>query len=443
MHTPLPASEERVEQLHVMTGLARGLFGKIAPERIAAHLLAVTPDADWAVRRAALQALARRYRFAVRDELVVSQRPRAPHVLGTYGTSNGVKAEKRSARPGGRRPYLTALLGLSPLHVSCGCADFVRSSLGLCKHALVVLDTLANDGQLAHEDMPALERAVAKGRAQADEPNVSTLGWKPEQPLYGDADRLRRLTYRHVGRERPLLTLRDGEPDAELLCDPKRRLAFIETLESKLDDDGLEVEPAVRTLLSEERERAKARWQDPSRVRTALKSLNKLSRKLYPYQLEGVRRFFETGRLLLADDIGLGKTTQAVAACHGLASSGQVARGLLIVPNALKPQWKREWDATTDLPLTLLEGSAAQRKAVYRGTKEGFILVGYEQFVRDLEWALSFAPDLVVLDEAQRIKNWATKSAAYVKALSPAYRLVLTGTPLENRLDELASIMDF
>ena len=46
---------------------------------------------------------------------------------------------------------------------------------------------------------------------------------------------------------------------------------------------------------------------------------------------------------------------------------------------------------------------------------------------------------MVVLDEAQRIKNWATKSAAYVKALSPRYRLVLTGTPMENRLDELAS----
>jgi hypothetical protein len=49
----------------------------------------------------------------------------------------------------------------------------------------------------------------------------------------------------------------------------------------------------------------------------------------------------------------------------------------------------------------------------------------------------------VVLDEAQRIKNWATKSAAYVKALTPTYRLVLTGTPMENRFDELASIMDF
>ena len=54
----------------------------------------------------------------------------------------------------------------------------------------------------------------------------------------------------------------------------------------------------------------------------------------------------------------------------------------------------------------------------------------------------SWNPELIVLDEAQRIKNWATKTAAYVKQLRPPYRLVLTGTPMENRLEELASIMD-
>ena len=413
-----------------MTGLARGLFGKIAPAQIAAHLLSVTADGDWAVRRAALQALARRYRFAVRDELVVSQRPRGRAVLGTYGTTNRVKPEKGSARKGGRRPYVTALLGLSPLRTSCGCADFVRSSLGLCKHGLVVLDTLAHEGVLGE-------------RVRAKEPTRSVLRWAPEQPLSGAPDRLARLSYQHLGTHKPLPMLRDGAPDPELLRDPRRRLAWIETLEKKLDDTELEVEPAVRTLLCEERERAKVRTQDAGQVRAALKSLSKLSRKLYGYQLEGVRRFFETGRLLLADDIGLGKTTQAIAACHGLHATGQAKRGLLIVPNALKPQWKREWEATSNVVLTLLEGSASQRKDVYRRTTDGFILVGYEQFVRDLEWAQAFAPDLVVLDEAQRIKNWATKSAAYVKALSPAYRLVLTGTPLENRLDELASIMDF
>ena len=63
--------------------------------------------------------------------------------------------------------------------------------------------------------------------------------------------------------------------------------------------------------------------------------------------------------------------------------------------------------------------------------------------LRDLEIVRGWDPDLVVLDEAQRIKNWATKTALSVKGLTPPYRLVLTGTPMENRIDELASIVEW
>ena len=70
-------------------------------------------------------------------------------------------------------------------------------------------------------------------------------------------------------------------------------------------------------------------------------------------------------------------------------------------------------------------------------------MINYEQLLRDFDEVAAWKPDIVVLDEAQRIKNWATKSAAYVKCLQPRYRLVLTGTPMENRIDELASIYDW
>jgi SNF2 family DNA or RNA helicase len=63
--------------------------------------------------------------------------------------------------------------------------------------------------------------------------------------------------------------------------------------------------------------------------------------------------------------------------------------------------------------------------------------------LRDLELVRSWDPHLVVLDEAQRIKNWATKTALSVKGLKPPYRLVLTGTPMENRIDELASVVEW
>jgi superfamily II DNA or RNA helicase len=376
-----------------MTGLARGLFGELPPELIARHLLNVIPEADLALRRAGLQALARRYRFAQRDQLAVTERPRG--VLGSYRTA--AVPSKR----GGPRPYETALLALSPLKTSCSCADFVRSALGLCKHGLAVLCDLNERNQLqVHEELARAE-----------------LRWEPRLGIREDPDRLLRLSTPLAGD----------------------RLAFIHALQTSTATR----EPAVQTVLIEERERAERSEYNKQHAHAAISTLSQLKRSLYPYQREGIERFFACGRLLLADDIGLGKTTQAIAGCHGLFASGQIERGLLIVPLALKAQWKREWEAITSLPLSVVDGTPKERYRCYDAGKPGFLLLGYEQLVRDLDRVQRFAPELVVLDEAQRIKNWATKSAAYVKALSPRYRLVLTGTPLENKLDELASIMDF
>ena len=154
-------------------------------------------------------------------------------------------------------------------------------------------------------------------------------------------------------------------------------------------------------------------------------------------------RFLAEGRLLLADDMGLGKTAQAIAACDVLWRSGRVRRGLIIAPASLKPQWAREWAVFSDLPIEVVDGSPDERQALYASRKEGFLIINYEQLLRDLEIVRRWDPDLVVLDEAQRIKNWATKTALSVKGLTPAYRLVLTGTPMENRIDELASVVEW
>jgi superfamily II DNA or RNA helicase len=424
---PVDESPEHAETRVALLELAQRRFGDIEPERIVDHVIAVTASAEYALRRAALDGLVRRYGFAERDELRVDKRPANRAILGTYTTKSLLATRRDKARP-----YATALLSIAPLQTSCSCADFVRSSLGLCKHGLVVLERL--------------EKAGALSRARVVQPERSakpSLGWSAQHPLTGPADRLERLAYTHRGRSVMPTGMRDGKPMARVLRAVEQRLAFIVELERRVASGAIEAEPAVRTLLAEERARAAQRAQCEASVQPALKSLTSLARKLYPYQREGVRRFFETGRLLLADDMGLGKTTQAIAACHGLFETGRVQRGLLIVPAALKPQWKREWEATTRVPIALVEGSPSERADLYQKTKRGFLIVSYEQLLRDFAHVQRFSPELVVLDEAQRIKNWATKSAAYVKALSPRYRLVLTGTPMENRFAELASIMDF
>jgi SNF2 family DNA or RNA helicase len=114
-----------------------------------------------------------------------------------------------------------------------------------------------------------------------------------------------------------------------------------------------------------------------------------------------------------------------------------------VVPASLKPQWAREWRAFTDLDLVTVDGDPDERMRIYRRRANGVLLVNYEQLLRDLPAVHRYAPDLVIVDEAQRIKNWETKTAGVVKRLEPAWRLVLTGTPMENRIEELASIMEW
>ncbi|HEY3352327.1 MAG TPA: DEAD/DEAH box helicase [Polyangia bacterium] len=423
----VPTTE--LEAFEVLRGLARRKAGAIPEEALARHVLAVTTGADWPVVRAAMEALLRRATFARQDGLRVVTRPAGKDPLGLYVTGR---------RGSHERPYRTLLLAVDPPRGSCDCPDFLRSSLGLCKHLLVVLDDL--------HARPARLRE----RASAAVPLPAALAWDPVRPLTGPGDPLARLQLADAdlaGAARRWFR-RDGDGPEVLAAAPRahveERLAQVRGLLA-LGPRGraAAVEPAVRRLLEGERDRLERVLALRTSRRALARALRGLHRPLYPYQSEGVARFLEVGRLLLADDMGLGKTVQAIAACHALFATGQVGRGLLIVPASLKPQWEREWTLFTRAPVAVVDGSPDERRALYRRHRRGFLIANYEQVLRDLELILAWRPELVVLDEAQRIKNWATKTAAYVKRLTPTYRLVLTGTPMENRLDELASILDW
>ncbi|HWU91254.1 MAG TPA: DEAD/DEAH box helicase, partial [Kofleriaceae bacterium] len=225
------------------------------------------------------------------------------------------------------------------------------------------------------------------------------------------------------------------------LGDPVTRLVTIERLLAACARDPELAEPALAPLLEREREvLRRGRAVSPRELDRLLRGLR---RKLFPYQREGVARFLATGRLLLADDMGLGKTAQAIASCHALFAAGEIRRALIVVPAPLKAQWEREWRAFTDLPIRAVDGHPDERARIYGRTDRGALLVNYEQLLRDLPLVQAYGPELAILDEAQRIKNWETKTAALVKQIEAPWRLVLTGTPMENRLDELASIMEW
>jgi len=118
-----------VESYQALLARAHRKTGAVPPELMVRHILAVTAEADWPVRREALEALLRRVAFGKADGLQIVSRPGGGRLLGLYAT-------RRKGSPA--RPYRTLLRRLDPIMGHCDCADFLRSSLGLCKHLLAV-----------------------------------------------------------------------------------------------------------------------------------------------------------------------------------------------------------------------------------------------------------------------------------------------------------------
>ena len=164
--------------------------------------------------------------------------------------------------------------------------------------------------------------------------------------------------------------------------------------------------------------------------------------ELMPYQVQGVRLLFERERLLLADEMGLGKSVQALAALRLLALRHEVASCLIVTPASLLSQWRvrfAEW--APELRLALVRGTPAERDGWWR-TPAHAHLVGYETLRADAALARGRTWDVIVADEAQRIKSADAAVAMALKSLPHGRVWALTGTPLENRPADVASILE-
>src|SRR5262249_32839040 len=163
---------------------------------------------------------------------------------------------------------------------------------------------------------------------------------------------------------------------------------------------------------------------------------------LYDYQREGSLFAASAGRCLIGDEMGLGKTIQAIAAARIMTSLLGVERVLIVCPTSLKHQWEREIEKFADRRVQVI-GGMRPRRAIQFTADSFYKITNYDTVYRDLDLIQQWAPDLVILDEAQRIKNWNTRVARSVKKIASPHAIVLTGTPLENRLEELVSIVQF
>ncbi len=191
------------------------------------------------------------------------------------------------------------------------------------------------------------------------------------------------------------------------------------------------------------------RIQGKARYET-LRPPKKLSGRLRPYQVRGFSwlaflRQYGLGACL-ADDMGLGKTVQALALILSDREAGVRRPVLIACPLSVVSNWKKEAERfTPGLPVLVHHGVDRERKAAFKRSvaKHAVVVTSYALLARDFETLREIHWGGVILDEAQNVKNPQTLQARAARALQADYRIALTGTPVENHVGDLWSIMEF
>lgn len=320
------------------------------------------------------------------------------------------------------KTYRVALRGTNPGDSFCTCPDFRTNTLGTCKHILHVL-------RKVRRRFRTKVLAIAYQHA-----SISVA------IQYGDQLELRVLLPQSLDSESEAIIGRLRGQSIEDIPDLLKRIRHLERLGQQIT-----IYPDAEEFIQQQlfqatiAERVAAIRSSPADhpLRTSL-----LKVQLLPYQLDGIAFAVGAGRAILADEMGLGKTIQGIGVAELLARESGISRVLVICPASLKSQWKNEIEQFSARSVQLVEGASAERIERY-SNQNFFTICNYEQVLRDIGEIENRSWDLIILDEGQRIKNWESKTTRVIKGLKSRFALVLTGTPLENRLDDLFSIVQF
>jgi len=364
----------------------------------------------------------RRRQRAATEPLTIEAIESAYPVFGSFRVSSDAGSS-----------YEVEIRSLTQPDNSCGCPDFQVNGLGTCKHVEAVLarvrtPKIAQQGRGENRIEVFLRRAGERPEVRAQWPG-GPVGFR-RTGAFALVDRF--FFPSGVLRGDPLTLL--PELARALTAAPPRvreRIRLSRHLLPWVEDE------------SRRAARGTARERFLAEVETGRETLDLVKLPLFPYQREGMLHLAFTERALLADEMGLGKTVQTIAACALLRRLRNVERVLVISPASLKAEWEEQIARFTDLPSRIIFGPRAQRLRQY-GPGTFFYLASYEQMLYDAgDLQQRLAPDVIILDEAQRIKNWQSRTAHAVKRLRSPYAFVLTGTPIENRIDEIYSILQF
>jgi len=302
----------------------------------------------------------------------------------------------------------------------CTCPDFATNKLNTYKH-LIFLQKFLREApgykkQIQKEVFPFVDifwdSIAQKPKLFCEKPQAESPEIQAAISQYFDSQGL--FNKDDLSGFMPLLSLRDAH----------KRLKIGGTVLKKLDEYWAKNQTAELSS------------QNPL-------DLSIIKATLYPYQKQGIEFCAYKTAALIGDEMGLGKTLEAIAASILKKRIFGFDKVLVVTLASLKEQWKREIERFTDEKAVIIAGPSVKRQLMYQSSDALFKITNYEALLRDVGAISRFKPDVMILDEAQRIKNFNTKTADAAKRIPRKHALILTGTPLENKLEDVYSVVQF
>lgn len=320
--------------------------------------------------------------------------------------------------PKTKNSYKVVYRGIDSKWNYCSCMDFKTNRLGTCKHVEAVrkwLESHHKNAAVVNPPYSSLYVSYKEGRevclrigsSHWAEMKVLAAEWFTEdgKALPGTLTRM------------PVFIAKAKEIEPEFRCYPD-----------------------VTDYLSEIKD---AQYRERYLSSMADKNMDSLLKTtLYPYQKEGIRFAFSKGKSIIADEMGLGKTVQAIGCAELMRKAGLISSVLVLCPASLKYQWKKEIEKFTDSVAVIVEGPQDKRRELYR-SQSFYRIVSYNTMSNDIRTFGNAYAECLIMDEVQRLKNWNTQISRAARKIKSDYTIVLSGTPLENKLVELYSVMEF
>ena len=301
----------------------------------------------------------------------------------------------------------------------CSCMDFKTSRLGTCKHIEAVKKWFGGKrGVHVHRELPPYTSVYLSYR---DERCVKIRIGSDNKEAYEQLAKdyfdknhvLKKSAYARIGS-----FLKQARQISDTFRCYKDAIDFIIDIREKAKREKI-----VKTYDDEKLD-------------------NLLKVNLYPYQKEGIRFAAKAGKAIIADEMGLGKTIQAIGTAELLRKEGLIGSVLILCPTSLKYQWRSEIKKFTDAEVFVIEGNHLKRKEAYN-RPEPYKIISYNSAANDIKILGYLQTDMLIMDEVQRLKNWNTQISRAARKIESDYSVILSGTPLENKLDELYSIVEF